>query len=280
MQQVVRHFTTAALAVAVVLFAAPSSAQSRLSLSERLTRLEQQALNDDTDRNVEMLNRLNQLQTELQTLRDMVERQRNELEALQKRSRDQYLDIDSRLRGTQSGGSDDGGFGQSMPTPVNPVASSSGEDDSSFGDTQSDVGFSNVPSAPAIDVQAERAAYDEAFSALKQGNYQDSGRLFAAYLDQFPQGDNAPNAMYWLGESHYVNQRYQDALKAFQQLLAQYPRSGKAPDSLLKVGYCYYQIGDTQRATQTLNSVIQNYPDSAVAKLAQSRLRTIQANGR
>mgnify|MGYP002790019134 FL=1 len=127
---------------------------------------------------------------------------------------------------------------------------------------------------------AEMAAYDHAFEALKQGNYQESARRFAAYLADFPDGENAANATYWLGESHYVNQRYPEALKSFQALLQQFPNSARAPDALLKVGYCYHQIGDTQRATQTLNSVIQRYPNTAVAGLAQTRLRAIRSAAR
>lgn len=253
---------------------------SRLSLAERVAQLErQQAQAQSQDQAVEWLQRLNDMQAELQSLRSQVEVLERELESLKKRSNDQYLDLDGRLRsGGAPGAAPLGGVplppamgelppaeepaAESLPPPTEVV----------------DAGAGRVDEAERRD--AELAAYDHAFEALKQGNYQESARRFAAYLAEFPDGENAANATYWLGESHYVNQRYPEALKSFQALLQQFPNSPRAPEALLKVGYCHHQIGDTQRATQTLNSVIQRYPNTAVANLAQTRLRAIRSGGR
>src|SRR5690606_37807098 len=71
---------------------------SRLSLAERVARLEQeQAQGNSSEQTLELLNRINQLQTEVQSLRGLVEQQGFEIESLKKRARDQYLDLDSRI---------------------------------------------------------------------------------------------------------------------------------------------------------------------------------------
>lgn len=278
-----RGLAAAALWAAVAV-CAPAWAQSgsRLSLAERVALLErQQAQSQDQDQAVEWLQRLNDMQSELQSLRAQVEVMERELESLKKRSNDQYLDLDGRLRSAGPGTSAQSGV--PLPPPSGDLPS---------GDDLSAVEVpSNEPIEPMVDPTAdlaaqadqresELAAYDRAFDALKQGDYQESARRFAAYLAEFPDGENAANATYWLGESHYVNQRYPEALKGFQALLQQFPNSPRAADALLKVGYCYHQIGDTQRATQTLNSVVQRYPNTAVAGLAQTRLRAIRSGGR
>lgn len=272
----------AAALVAAVAVCGPVWAQSgsRLSLAERVAQLErQQAQSRGQDQAVEWLQRLNDMQTELQSLRSQVEVLERELESLKKRSNDQYLDLDGRLR---SVGPDSGAQGGvPLPPPTGDLSSIDEVPAMSAEPTPvADADPTADLTAQADRRDAEMAAYDHAFEALKQGNYQESARRFAAYLTEFPDGENAANAIYWLGESHYVNQRYPDALKSFQALLQQFPSSARAPDALLKVGYCHHQIGDTQRATQALNSVIQRYPNTAVAGLAQTRLRAIRSNER
>lgn len=274
-----RGLAAAALVAAVaVSSAATAQSGSRLSLAERVAQLErQQAQSQGQDQAVEWLQRLNDMQSELQSLRSQVEVLERELESLKKRSNDQYLDLDGRLRSVGSGAGAQSGV---------PLPPASGESDIAE-EPPVDAAAPIESMDPVADLaaqagrrEAEMAAYDTAFEALKQGDYQESARRFAAFLTEFPDGENAANATYWLGESHYVNQRYPDALKSFQALLQQFPNSSRAPDALLKVGYCYHQIGDTQRATQALNSVIQRYPNTAVAGLAQTRLRAIRSSGR
>ena len=126
----------------------------------------------------------------------------------------------------------------------------------------------------------EKLAYETAFEALKQGRYAESSQLFSAFLQQYPDGEFAANATYWLGESYYGPQNYEIALETFQSLLSRFPDSRKAPDGLLKVGYCQYELGDTQRAASTLNEVVSRFPDTPVARLAQGRLRALRLDGR
>lgn len=276
---------TAALLAAVCVCASgfftaqPAFAQSRLSLAERVTKLEAQAVASNTQSTqLELLQRLNDLQTEVQQLRASSEQQKFELEQLKKRARDQYLDLDSRLQS------------MSGRTPSTGLAPPSSMGDAPVSEPVTDSGAftpadsalpPNVPSRvePPVAAQPaanERADYDLAFDALKRGQYAEASKKFDAFLKVYPQGEFADNATYWLGESYYVTQKYPVALKTFQGLLASFPQSKKAPDALLKVGYCYYQLGDTAKATTTLKSVMERYPNQPVAKLAEGRLRALQ----
>ena len=117
------------------------------------------------------------------------------------------------------------------------------------------------------------------FRRLKNGQYAEAARRFQSFLAQYPDGEFAPNAQYWLGESYYVTQNYQIALTPRAP-----PRpvltSNKVPDALLKVGYCHYELRQWDLAESTLNQVIQTYPDSTVARLAQGRLRALRLENR
>ena len=96
----------ATVALVAIVAASPVLAQSsRLSLSERVARLEQQAdgNNASDSKPVDLLNRISQLQTEVQTLRNQVEQQGHQIELLKQQNRDQYLAIDSRLTRLEGG---------------------------------------------------------------------------------------------------------------------------------------------------------------------------------
>ena len=241
-----------------LLAAGPSLAQ-KLSLGDRVSRLEQQSANQSSaagQANVELLNRITQMQAEMQALRNQIEQLQNDNAQLKQQGQDQYVDLDSRLRRIE------GGAAASVPAAgARPPAASA------------------APAAVAATRPAaqgdEQGSYSAAFDALKRDDFVASARGFQAYLDAYPQGALAPNAWYWLGESYYVTQNYPVALKAFDSLLSQFPDSSKASDAMLKKGYCLIEMGQVGPGQQVLERVIRNHPGTEVARLAASRLRAL-----
>ena len=275
---ILRSLKLATLAAALV--AAASVSAQRASLSERIERLESQAVSqNNAQANIEMLNRVNALQQEISSLRGMVEQLQNENAELKQSARQQYIDIDSRLAriegvsapaaaSAEAAPSDSPVPAASAPAPVAPSGVVSG--------------LANAPAAgdaPA-DPATERALYDSAFQALRDGEYAQASRRFQAYLEAFPDGSLAPNAWYWLGESYYVTQNYDVALQAFQSLLQAFPDSNKAPDALLKAGYCQFELNRADQGELTLRDVVARFPGSDAARLAQSRLRSLAIDAR
>jgi len=282
---------TAAMAAVSV---SPANAQgSRLSLAERVQQLESQAQGGGQN-TVELLNRITELQAENGVLRGMIEQQAFEIEELKRRSRDQYVDVDSRLSRLEGGGqggsseADAGVDARFAPVPAEvtmeppelraPV--DGGVVSRALDGTESGPAASAPVPAPSGDPREERAAYESAFEALKDGRYSESARRFQAFLDAYPSGEYAPNALYWLGESYYVTQNYRVAQEQFQRLLRDFPRSNKAPDALLKLGYTHYELREWPQAEQVLNDVVQRYPDTTVSRLAQGRLRALMLESR
>jgi tol-pal system protein YbgF len=102
--------------------------------------------------------------------------------------------------------------------------------------------------------------------------------MFQDFLQRYPSGAWAPNALYWLGESYYVTQNYPLAQQQFQALLDRYPTHDKAPGALLKVGLSQYGLKQLDAAQATLGKVVQLYPGTDAARTADDRLRAIQLN--
>lgn len=254
----------------------PAFAQ-KLSLAERVAQLEQQAAtqgNASGQANVELLNRLTQMQSEVQALRNQVEQLQNEIEQIKQRNREQYVDLDTRLQRIEAG---DVAAPVSAAPGAKPAAAAAKPPSRPAAGKAAPAAAGPAPSSSAAD---EQAAYGSAFDALKREDYVESARGFKAYLTAFPQGSLAPNAWYWLGESYYVTQNFPIALESFESLLNQFPDSAKAPDALLKKGYCQIEMTDVGAGEQTLNRVIDQYPESDAARLAVSRLRALSLESR
>jgi len=242
------------------------------------------AQNVDPSAMATLVLQVQELQDEVRTLRGQLEEQERELENLKRRQRDQYLDLDQRIsdmRNSQPVAQ----AGSAQPAAQGPAVSPPGETPEVRAPMESQSAVTGIgepqaqsQSAPAS-AQDEKAAYDQAFQALKELRYADAAEDFQSFLDQFPNSEYADNAQYWLGESYYVTRNYDIALTAFQDLLDQYPDSPKAPDALLKIGYTHYELEQWDSARAALTQVQENYPDSTLSRLAENRLRSMRMEG-
>lgn len=254
------HRSLATIAFAAALVAAAPAFAQRASLAERVTALEQQAGNNQG--NVDLLNQVTQLKSEVQALRAQLEELRHENEQQKASSRSQYLDLDGRLNRLEGGDN----------PPIVPVPSA-GNTRPAPADKPPLVRGDAGALAKGSD---ERSAYNAAFDQLKAGQYVESARLFQSFLEAHPSGAYAPNALYWLGESYYVTQNYALAQQQFQSLLDRYPTHDKAPGALLKVGLAQYGLKQVDAAEKTLSQVTERYPGTDAARTADDRLRAIQ----
>src|SRR3990167_1200791 len=263
------------VALLAMSLAAPAFAQ-KLSLAERVSRLEAADASQSSSAgqaNVELLNRVTQMQSEVQALRNQVEQLQNENAQLKQQAKDQYIDLDSRLQRMEAGSAASGS------TPPLPPPSAANPPPRTAPGTSS-----RPPSPNAVDLDARalngQGAYDIALSALRQGDYVESARSFQTFLADYTNAPLAANAWYWLGESYYATQNYPIALRSFDTLLSSFPDSPKAPDAMLKKGYCQIEMGDAGAGRQTLNRVINEFPGSDAARLATSRLRVLSRAAR
>jgi tol-pal system protein YbgF len=267
---IIRRFSLSACLVFALAFAMPASAQ-RVSTGDRLTALEQQ-LSAMRSGNLDLLNQVGGLKTEVQSLRAQIEELQQQLEQQKQSGRTQYLDLDGRLNRLESGAAPPtvvpaptASTTVVPPTPITQVPSVQDTPPRVYGDA--------ATLGKSVD---ERSAYNSAFDALKTGRYAESARMFQAFLDAYPNGAYAPNAMYWLGESYYVTQNYALAQEQFQTLLDRYPTHDKAAGALLKVGLCQYGLRQLDAAEATLGKVVARHPGTEAARTADDRLRAIQ----
>ncbi len=222
---------------------------------------------DDSIKNlgiIQLLNQIEQLNAEIAKLRGQVEVLSNSDEQLNKRQRDFYLDIDTRLRKLEGATSD--------AAAVSPISAAPG--------VVAPVTAVAAPPLSASQLTALRAkedgAYDVGSNAFKRGDYAAAIRAFQTFIKDYPNGQLVSNAHYWMGISYFNMRDYGNARSTQEQLLRQYPDSAKAPDALLAMASIYSEIGDTGSARNALEDVIAKYPGSEAATKARTRLPVLR----
>lgn len=276
-----RSYLTRNLIAAAVLMAAAvagSSALAAPSVQERLDSIERKL---DARGLVDMLNRIDQLQNDLQQLRGTLEMQANALEDIKRQQREQYMDIDRRLQQFETGQAGvgpaampglEGGMAPVMAPPVTMPPTVSAPPP---GAPPAVAPPAVAPVDPAL-VQAE---YDTALAILREGRYSDATLAFKQFLTSHPGSALADNANYWLGETYYVTRDFDQALATFNALVTNFPQSPKVADSRLKLGYIYFEQENWKKARAELEGVVSAYPASTAARLANDRLARMKKEG-
>ena len=224
----------------------------------RIARLEELIRNIGV---VELVRQLEEMNGEIARLRGSLEVLANENQQLQKRQRDFYLDLDSRMKRLEGAPATTGA------TP--PVTDASA--------TATTPEGAAVPRVPTKEEQArEMKAYDAASNLFRRNDFRSAIDAFRAFVKDYPDSQLAVNAGYWIGISYANLREYRNALSAQQDILARFPQSAKAPDAMLAIAAIQIEQGDSGSARNTLEDIIARYPGSDAAGKARTRLSALR----
>lgn len=281
-----------------------------LNIEQRLQILERKVGNDAL---IDLYQRLDALQIEVQQLRGLQEVQGHSLEGVKQRQRSLYVDLDQRINNLQK-------ELKQLSVPAAAVAglplSQSIVDNSTLGNEEGGelvangsamvnsvegtaIGSAGVgvvvpvvpvtggavavsgavatitPPAPVNPLQ-EQSDYQKALDLLMAGSYEEAIAAFSSFLQYYPNGEYQMNAQYWLGEAYYVSRYFDQAIEAFSQVIAD-KTARKRPDAMLKSGYSFYEQKRWSECRELLQQLIADYPQSTAAGLAEQRLQMLRA---
>jgi tol-pal system protein YbgF len=210
--------------------------------------------------NAQMFDLVELLQRELQQLRGQVEELNYNLERLKQDQKQRYLDLDRRVVSLSSQPS------VANETQVATVVSQTPQDgnEPALGQV--------IVAQETYDPEVEKAAYNAAFTLIRERQYDASIIALQAFVNDFQQGALLGNAHYWLGEVYMVQGDASLAAESFEIVIGEFPEHRKIPDALYKAGVAYQNIGNVVKANQMLQRVLQEYPDSSAARLAHERV--------
>ena len=222
------------------LFEDEEARKAILEIRNRLANM-QSEINAKADKtnSLDLNNENVQLRQEISRLRGQIEVLTNELANTQKRQKDFYVDLDTRVRKLE-------------PQQV------------------------TVDGKDVMVEQGEQRAYDAALAFFKAGDYRSAGAAFFDFTKRYPQSGLAPSAQYWLGNTYYAQRDYRNAITAQQVVVKNYADSPKAADALLNIASCYLELKDKAAAKKTLETLVAQYPESQSAQTAKERLAVLK----
>lgn len=244
-------------------------------VDDRLAVLEQQAKSGAL---ADLATQIQLLQSDLAKLRGQIEVVTYEIEQSQKRQRDLYVDLDSRLRKIETAAAAMPPAPAEPANPPNAAAPASGAQPvapPSAGPVAGPPPTTVATAPPArntSDGVAEQRAYDAALDLFKRGDYQGAIAGFGSFVKTYPRSPLASSAQYWMGNAQYARRDYRASIVTQRQLLKEFPDSSKAPDALLNIASAQADMGDNAAARRTLEELIAKYPKSEAGTRARQRL--------
>ena len=212
--------------------------QQRQTLSDQVQRA-----NDDNAalrRSIlELQTLIQQLQSEIATLRGQNEQLARDIADVQKGQKDIAQNIDDRLR--------------------------------KFEHQQVTVDGRTFTADPA-----EQQAFEGALASFRKGDFVAAQAAFADFVKRYPQSGYRPSALFWLGNAQYANQDYRGAIANFRALLQQAPDHPRAPEAVLSIANCQIELKENANAKRTLDELVKAYPQSEAASAARERLARLR----
>jgi tol-pal system protein YbgF len=216
---------------------------------------------------VQLMNQIDALNRDLSQLRGKVEELSNNILNAEKRQKDMYLDLDTRLRRIEATTTD--------------VTSNFKKATGDLSELRARVETLEESAAvsPPVGTMSDNVdvlrAYESAMAKYRAAQYQDAITAFQLIVRQYPNDPLAPNAQYWTGDSFYQLRAYRSAVDAQKELIAKYPNSPKVPDAMLNIGSALIGLEQAPEARQTWEKLIASYPGSRAARNAQERLQRL-----
>ena len=125
----------------------------------------------------------------------------------------------------------------------------------------------------------EEIIYNEGYTQLSEGNYEESREKFKLYLSKYPKSSKASDATYWIAESYYREGEFEEVILDYQRFIDTYPSDDRVPLSYLKQGLSLMEIGKNEEAQLFFETLIDKYPQSDEANTAKEKIRELAVSG-
>lgn len=242
-----------------------------------------------------LLDKINQIQTESQALREMVEQANFELKKMQRDSLSRYSNMDERLGSLESAAANPvvstapatrSAAGRSsapltagrlsiITTPNATAPTAQGPGPSPLSSVEP-IGRARVRATLEPAVLSEQQLYQMAYESVINNDFEHSLAEFDQYLSIYPQGRFVVNAYYWKGQAYYYLKQYAEARETYEIIMDQYDaQEPKYADSMYGLAQSYEGLGNIEQARQLLNDIKTQFPNTGAANLADTRLLSL-----
>jgi tol-pal system protein YbgF len=225
------------------LFSDDEARQNIQQVEARVQKIEDQT-RQQTQSVLDLQGQIDVLNGQLRDLRGQNEETAHGLQDAEKREKDFYVDLDTRLRHFES--IEAAAAAAPKPAEASDAAATDAND-------------------PALQNRAIEAAYRQ----IKAGSYADAVKSLQDFLQKYPDSVYVPDATLWLGNTQFTLKDYKAALLTYRALLKVEPDSARTPDVLFNIALCQRELNASGQMRATLKQLISKYPDSAAAAKAK-----------
>jgi TolA-binding protein len=220
-----------------------------------------------TNINWQIMQKNQQLENDLRSLRGKLEEQDNEIAQLKHELENRYADLDQRL--------------ELLQQKVDPEASTTTEDNqqdtppsnTTITNPSSNTTAAAVNKAPVVvstqnTSELEKAAYTVALDAYKQGGAKKAIAPMQNFIKNNPNSVYISNAYFWLAEFNLAIEptNYAEAKKNYGIVANQYPNSSRAPRAVYQLYNIAKEVDkNSTQANQYKAKLLKQYPKSEEA---------------
>jgi tol-pal system protein YbgF len=220
-------------------------------LETRVLKLED-FINHQTKSILDLQSQIDALSTDIRNLRGQNEELVHGLQDAEKRQKDFYVDLDTRVRHFESAE-------EAAKEAAAKQAAAAKE-------------AAAPVSADPFDPVAEDRAYEAAYGIYKAGNYAGAIKAFQDFVKKFHDSVRVPNANYWIGSAQLGMKDYKNALDTYQGYLKDFPEARRSADVMYGIARCEYGLKRPNTARKTLKKLVAKYPGSEAAAKAKKLL--------
>jgi len=143
-------------------------------------------------------------------------------------------------------------------------------------ETGGNQGAEKTPQTTLPPNLSPQEVYTMARSDYLKGNFNLAIEGFSMYQEHFTDSPLVDNALYWVGECYFSQEKYEDAITQFNDLILGYPDSDKIAAAYLKKGIGLSLLGRTDEALAVLKLMVSKFPLEEEAKIAQQKIQELE----
>lgn len=114
--------------------------------------------------------------------------------------------------------------------------------------------------------------YETARADYFAGQWTSAISGFEAFLRAFPRSEQADDAQFHIGETHYAQNQWAQAIAAYNQAIQNYAGTNAVPDAYYKRGLAEERLGQVDAARASWEAVAKGFPESDAGRLAKQNL--------
>ncbi len=198
-----------------------------------------------------LLERINLLKKEIESLTASVESNNLSLSRLEEANQIRYVDLDKRIH--------------LLETKL--LFEEPNEDEASENQLNPLSGLVEEE----ID-SGEFGLWSNSMKLIDNSRYSEAAENLRLLILSYPDGAYSGDAYFWLGEIYLVQEMFEDSSEILGAFISKFDQHPRKADGLYKLALASLNLDDQEKAELLLQEVISNYPNSGAALLAEQDL--------